>query len=564
MVPPGNAGCGILAQRSGCPVAFRHRRRTDARVPSPTTVADQSQTGAQPAPAAPTKAQHLADFKTEIGAQHAAAADKQAGRGKRGARERVLALLDEGSFDELDPFVRHRAEHFRMELNRPWGDGVVTGFGTIEGRRVAVFSQDFTVFGGSLGEAFAEKVVKLMDLAERYGCPIVGINDSAGARIQEGVEGLAGYGEVFFRNVRASGVIPQISVIAGPCAGGAVYSPAMTDFVFMVEGVGQMFITGPDVIKTVTGEDVTHEALGGADTHARVSGVAHFAAADEDDLNDRVRHLLSFLPSNNLDDPPRLDPADDPARDVPDLDSLVPEDSAKPYDMHRVLEAILDDGEFLEVQPAHAANLIAGFGRLDGYPVGVVANQPRVLAGTLDIEASIKGARFVRFCDAFNIPLVTFVDVPGFLPGTEQEYNGIIRHGSKLLYAYCEATVPKVTVITRKAYGGAYVVMCSKHLGADLNLAWPTAEIAVMGPEAAVGLLFRRDLADAPDPALRRRELIGQYEDLFASPYQAASRGYVDDVIEPRRTRARLITGLALARSKRVAAPARKHGNIPL
>jgi len=511
-----------------------------------------------------SKAAHLDDFKREVAAQHEAAAAKQAERGKRGARERVLALLDEGSFRELDPFVRHRATRFGMEENRAWGDGVVTGFGEIDGRPVAVFSQDFTVFGGSLGEAFAEKVVKVMDLAERYGCPIIGINDSAGARIQEGVEGLAGYGDVFLRNVRASGVVPQISVIAGPCAGGAVYSPAMTDFVFMVEGVGQMFITGPDVIKTVTGEEVTHEGLGGAQTHNAISGVAHFAATDEDDLNAQVRYLLSFLPSNNLDDPPRFDPTDDPAREAPELDDLVPEASTKPYDVHDVLGAILDDGVFFEVQAAYAGNIVCGFGRLDGSAVGVVANQPRVLAGTLDIAASTKAARFVRCCDAFNIPLVTFVDVPGFLPGTEQEYAGIIRHGSKLLYAYAEATVPKLTVITRKAYGGAYVVMCSKHVGADLNVAWPTAEIAVMGPEAAVGLVFRRELAAASDPAARREELVKEYEDLFASPYQAASRGYVDDVIEPRRTRPVLIRALALARSKRVVTPARKHGNIPL
>ena len=512
----------------------------------------------------PSKAEHFSDFKAKIAEQHEAAAAKQAKRGKRGAMERVLALLDPDSFVELDPFVRHRAKEFGMGRTRPFGDGVVTGFGAIDGRRVAVFSQDFTVFGGSLGEAYAEKMVKLMDLAERYGCPVIGINDSAGARIQEGVEGLAGYGDVFFRNVRASGVIPQISIIAGPCAGGAVYSPAMTDFIFMVEGIGQMFITGPDVIKTVTGEDVSHEALGGAGTHTRTSGVAHFAASDEDDLVDQVRYLLSFLPSNNLDDPPYFPPTDDPGREAAELDALVPEESSKPYDMHDVLAAVVDEGEFFEVQPEHAGNLLVGFGRLDGHSVGVVANQPRVLAGTLDIEASIKGARFVRFCDAFNIPLVTLVDVPGFLPGTEQEYNGIIRHGSKLLYAYCEATVPKLTVITRKAYGGAYVVMCSKHTGADFNVAWPTAEIAVMGPEAAVGVIFRRDLSHADDPTVRRRELVREYEDLFASPYQAASRGYIDDVIEPRRTRAWLIQALALARAKRAATPRRKHGNIPL
>jgi acetyl-CoA carboxylase carboxyltransferase component len=510
------------------------------------------------------KAERLEKLRAEIAEQHKSAAAKQAERGKRGARERVLALLDEGSFQELDPFVTHRATQFGMDRSRPFGDGVVTGFGAIDGRRVAVFSQDFTVFGGSLGEAFAEKMVKLMDLAERYGCPVIGINDSAGARIQEGVEGLAGYGEVFFRNVRASGVVPQISIIAGPCAGGAVYSPAMTDFIFMVEQTSQMFITGPDVIKTVTGETVTHEELGGASTHNHRSGVAHFSAVDEDDLVNQVRQLLSYLPSNNLDDPPYFEPTDDPGREDPTLDSLVPEISSKPYDMHMVLGAILDDGEFFEVQAVFATNIICGFGRLDGHSIGVVANQPSVLAGTLDIDASVKAARFVRFCDAFGIPLVTFVDVPGFLPGTQQEYAGIIRHGSKLLYAFAEATVPKVTVITRKAYGGAYVVMCSKHIGADFNVAWPTAEIAVMGPDAAVGLIFRRDIADADDPEARRSELVSQYEDLFASPHQAASRGYIDDVIEPRETRSWLIRALELARSKRVTTPQRRHGNIPL
>lgn len=511
-----------------------------------------------------SKSERLGERKGEIAAQHEAAADKQAKRGKRGARERVLALLDDSTFQELDPFVQHRGTQFGMAKSRPYGDGVVTGFGEIDGRKVAVFSQDFTVFGGSLGEAFAEKVVKLMDLAERYGVPVIGINDSAGARIQEGVEGLAGYGDVFFRNVRASGVIPQISIIAGPCAGGAVYSPAMTDFVFMVAGTSQMFITGPDVIKTVTGEEVTHEELGGADTHNRVSGVAHFEAADEEDLVDQVRALLSFLPANNLDDPPRYDPTDPSDREDPALDSLVPELSAKPYDMHEVLGAILDGGDFFEVQAQHAGNILCGFGRLAGQSVGIVANQPQVLAGTLDIDASVKAARFVRFCDAFNIPLVTFVDVPGFLPGTDQEYRGIIRHGSKLLYAFAEATVPKVTIITRKAYGGAYVVMCSKHIGADFNVAWPTGEIAVMGPEAAVGLIFRRELAHADDPAARKEELVQEYELLFASPYQAAARGYIDDVIEPRRTRPWLIRALDLARTKRVPPPARKHGNIPL
>jgi len=510
------------------------------------------------------KTARLATLREEIATQHAAAAAKQAARGKRGAWERVAALLDEGSFDELDPFVRHRATELGMERSRPFGDGVVTGFGRIDGRPVAVFSQDFTVFGGSLGEAYAEKLVKVMDLAERYGCPVIGINDSAGARIQEGVEGLAGYGEVFWRNARLSGVVPQISVVAGPCAGGAVYSPAMTDFVVMVEGTGQMFITGPEVIRTVTGEEVSHEGLGGAAIHHGVSGAAHFVAADEDEMNAQVRFLLSFLPSTSQEPPPSFDPTDDPERDAPALDDLIPEASTTPYDVHDLLVAVLDDGEFFESQAPFAPNIVCGFGRLDGHAVGVVANQPRVLAGTLDIAASEKAARFVRSCDAFNVPLVTFVDVPGFLPGVEQEHQGIIRRGSKLLYAYAEATTPKVTVITRKAYGGAYVVMCSKHLGADANFAWPTAEIAVMGPEAAVGLVFRRELAEATDPATRRRELIADYEERFASPYQAASRGYVDDVIAPRETRRRLIRALALARTKRVSLPRRKHGNIPL
>lgn len=513
---------------------------------------------------ATSKAERLATLKKEIAAQHTAAAEKQATRGKRGARERVLALLDEGSFDELDPFVKHRATQFGIDHSHPFGDGVVTGFGTIDGRLVGVFSQDFTVFGGSLGEAFAEKMVKMMDLAERYGCPIIGINDSAGARIQEGVEGLAGYGEVFFRNVRASGVVPQISIIAGPCAGGAVYSPAMTDFTFMVEGTSQMFITGPDVIKTVTGESVTHEQLGGADTHTRVSGVAHFSSPTEDEMYEQVRRLLSFIPSNNLEDAPRVETDDDPTRESPELDALVPEVSTKAYDMRDVITAVVDDGDFMEIQPAHAANIIIGFGRLDGYSVGIVANQPRVLAGTLDIDASVKGARFVRFCDAFNIPLVVFEDVPGFLPGTDQEYRGIIRHGSKLLYAFSEATVPKVTVITRKAYGGAYVVMNSKHIGADFNVAWPMAEIAVMGNDAAVNLLFRRELAQAEDPVALKAELNHQYADLFATPYQAASRGYIDDVIEPHTTRPWLVRALRIARNKRVNTPARKHGNVPL
>jgi acetyl-CoA carboxylase carboxyltransferase component len=510
------------------------------------------------------KAELRAHRAAEVAAQHEAAAAKQAARGKRGARQRVLALLDDDSFQELDPFVQSRASEFGMDRSRPYGDGVVTGFGTIDGRRVAVFSQDFTVYGGSLGEAFAEKLVKLMDLAAQYGIPVIGINDSAGARIQEGVEGLAGYGEVFYRNVRLSGVVPQISAIAGPCAGGAVYSPAMTDFVAMVEGVGQMFITGPDVIRTVTGEEVTHEELGGAVAHMRHSGVAHLVAADEDELNAQLRALLSFLPSNNLEDPPWFAPDDDPEREAPELDTIAPEASAKPYDMHDVLSAVLDDGEFFEIQAGYAPNIICGFGRLDGHAIGVVANQPRHLAGTIDIAASEKAARFVRTCDAFNVPLVVFVDVPGFLPGIEQEHEGIIRRGSKLLFAFAEATVPRITVITRKAYGGAYVVMNSKHIGADFAIAWPTAEIAVMGPEAAVGLVFRRELAEADDPAAKRAELVANYEDRFASPWQAAGRGYIDDVIAPRQTRPWLIRALALARSKRVATPPRKHGNIPL
>jgi acetyl-CoA carboxylase carboxyltransferase component len=512
----------------------------------------------------PDPTAHFHALRAELDAQHANAAEKQAGRGKRGARERVLALLDPDSFTELDPWKRHRAHDLGMDRARPLGDGVVTGWGEIDGRPVAVFSQDFTVFGGSLGEAFAEKIVKVMDLAETMGIPVVGINDSAGARIQEGVEGLAGYGEVFYRNVRLSGVVPQISVIAGPCAGGAVYSPAMTDVVLMVEGVGQMFITGPDVIKTVTGEDVAMEALGGAQVHHATSGVAHLVAPDEDAGNELVRAVLSYLPTNNLEEPPWAAPEDDPEREAPELDDLIPAQPNRPYDVHDLLGAVLDDGGFLELQAAFAPNMVCGFGRLDGFPVGVVANQPKHLAGTLDIAASEKAARFVRFCDAFNVPLLVFVDVPGFLPGLAQEHEGIIRRGSKLLYAFAEATVARFTVITRKAYGGAYVVMNSKHVGADLNLAWPTAEVAVMGSDAAVGLVFRRELAEAADPEARRAELIADYRERFAAPWQAAGRGYVDDVIAPRETRPRLIRALRLARSKRPSAPRRKHGNIPL
>ena len=492
------------------------------------------------------------------------AKEKQHAKGKLTARERIDLLLDEGSFVELDRFALHRSDLFGMENNRIPGDGVVTGHGTIDGRAVVVFSQDFTVFGGSLGEVFAEKICKVMDLAVKMGCPVIGINDSGGARIQEGVVSLAGYADIFYRNVRASGVIPQISLIAGPCAGGAVYSPAITDFVVMVRDIAKMYITGPDVIKTVTGEQVTHEELGGADTHERRSGVAHFAADSEEDAIEDVRRLLSFIPSNNLDDPPYEPPADDPDREEPRLATLIPALSTKPYDIIEVITAVVDDEDFFEVQPHYAPNIVIGFARLDGRPVGVVANQPKHLAGTLDINSSEKAARFVRFCDAFNIPLVTFVDVPGFLPGTAQEYGGIIRHGAKLLYAYAEATVPKVTVITRKAYGGAYDVMCSKHIGADFNYAWPTAEIAVMGSAAAVNLLYRRELAAASDPTAEAAALTAEYAARFANPYEAAQRGYVDDVIEPHHTRPTLINALRVARTKREVGPARKHGNIPL
>ena len=492
------------------------------------------------------------------------AAEFQHERGKRTARERVTLLLDADSFQEQDMFAVHRNELFGMADRRVPGDGVVTGFGAIGGRPVAVFSQDFTVFGGSLGEVFAEKIVKLMDMAVRLGIPIIGINDSGGARIQEGVVSLAGYADIFYRNVRASGVIPQISIIAGPCAGGAVYSPAITDFIFMVRGTGKMYITGPDVIKTVTGEQVSHEELGGADTHSGISGVAHFAADDEDAVFEAVRWLLEYIPSNNLEEAPTVTPQDDPHRQDAALDEVIPVSPMKPYDMLEVLHAVLDDGEFLEVQSAYARNILVGFGRLDGRSIGVVANQPRHMAGTLDINSSTKAARFVRFCDAFNIPLLTFVDVPGFLPGTDQEFSGIIRHGAKLLYAYAEATVPKITVITRKAYGGAYDVMCSKHIGADFNYAWPSAEIAVMGPSAAVSIIFRKELASAADPHAKAAELTSDYLRRFANPYYAAERGYIDAVIEPRETRPTLIRAFALAASKREPRPARKHGNIPL
>ncbi len=489
---------------------------------------------------------------------------RQHEKGKLTARERLDLLLDRGSFVETDPFAVHRSHDFGMERNRPPGDGVVTGYGTIDGRRVFVASQDFTVFGGSLGEVHAQKICKVQDLAMSTGAPFIQINDSGGARIQEGAASLAGYGHVFERNVRASGVIPQISVIMGPCAGGAVYSPAITDFTFMVRDTSHMFITGPEVIKAVTGEEVSFEELGGAMTHASRSGVASFVAQDEEECLAMVRHLLSYLPSNNLEDPPSYAVVDDPERRDEGLTHLVPDSPKEPYDMHEVIRRVVDDGDFFEVFPFWAMNIVIGFARLDGRTVGVVANQPKVLAGTLDIESSEKASRFVRFCDAFNIPLVTFVDVPGFLPGKEQEFGGIIRHGAKLLYAFAEATVPRMTVITRKAYGGAYLVMNSKHLRADVSFAWPTAEIAVMGPEGAVNVVFRKEIEKAEDPAARREELIAEYQRRFANPYVAAERGFVDDVIEPAETRPRLIRALRMLATKREAVPARKHGNIPL
>jgi len=493
-----------------------------------------------------------------------AAVERQHARGKLTARERLERLLDPGSFVELDMLARHRAHGFGIEETRPLTDGIVTGWGTIDGRKVFVFSQDFTVFGGALGEVFAEKIHKVMDLAESVGCPMIGINDGAGARIQEGVVSLDAYGGIFYRNVKSSGVIPQISVIMGPCAGGAVYSPALTDFVFMVKGTSHMFITGPDVVKTVTGEDVTQEELGGAMTHASKSGVCTFVADDEDSCLEQVRYLLSFLPQNNLEDPPFFETEDEPLRRCEDIVALIPDSPNQPYDMKEVIRRVVDDGDFFEVQPFWAMNIVCGFARIDGHVVGIVGNQPQVLAGTLDIDASEKAARFVRTCDAFNIPLVTFVDVPGFLPGTDQEYGGIIRHGAKLLYAYCESTVPRVQVITRKAYGGAYVVMNSKSIGADLAFAWPSAEVAVMGSQGAVNVIFRKEIAAAEDPDARRAELIDEYTERFANPYGAAERGYVDDVIDPRDTRIVLVKALNLLRTKREQLPARKHGNVPL
>ncbi|MBF8289674.1 MAG: acyl-CoA carboxylase subunit beta [Chloroflexi bacterium] len=494
----------------------------------------------------------------------AARIERQHAAGKLTARERLELLLDAGSFVELDAFVTHRSSDFGTGEQRILGDGVVTGHGSIDGRLVFVFSQDFTVFGGSLSEAYAEKICKVMDLALKVGAPIVGLNDSGGARIQEGVASLGGYADIFLRNVMASGVVPQISVIMGPCAGGAVYSPAITDFTIMVEGTSYMFVTGPNVVKSVTHESVDSEALGGSTVHTTKSGVAHLAAHDEAEAIEAVRRILAHLPQNNLAQPHVTDTSDPVDRMDPELDDIIPDDPQLPYDMHDVLSRVVDDGEFLEIQPGWARNIIIGFARLGGRSVGIVAQQPAVLAGALDIDASIKAARFVRTCDCFNVPIVTLVDVPGFLPGVAQEHGGIIRHGAKLLYAYCEATVPKVTVITRKAYGGAYDVMSSRHVRGDMNFAWPTAEIAVMGAEGAVNVIFKDAIGAAADPAAERRRLVAEYEDGFANPYIAASRGYVDDVLRPSETRPRLIRALEMLADKRDTNPRKKHGNIPL
>jgi acetyl-CoA carboxylase carboxyltransferase component len=490
--------------------------------------------------------------------------ERQHEKGKLTARERVELLLDRGSFRELDMFVTHRTTGFGMEDKQFLGDSVVTGWGTIDGRLVYVFSQDFTVFGGSLGEVHAEKVCKIMDMAMKNGAPVIGLNDSGGARIQEGVVSLGAYADIFLRNVLASGVVPQISAVMGPCAGGAVYSPAMTDFIFMVKNTSHMFITGPEVIKAVTREEVTFEELGGAVTHSTRSGVAHFAADSEEDCLYNVRRLLSFIPQNNMSDPPFVPSDDDPGRRDAALDTIVPDSPNKPYDMTEIIRRVVDDGDFLEVHEGYARNIIVGFARLGGFSVGIVGQQPAVLAGVLDIDSSKKGARFVRFCDAFNIPIITFVDVPGFLPGVAQEHGGIITNGAKLLYAYCEATVPKITIITRKAYGGAYDVMSSKHIRGDVNYAWPTAEIAVMGPEGAVNIIFRQEITESDDSEARRDALVEEYREKFANPYVAAARGYVDDIIEPSDTRPRLIEALQMLQNKRDANPPKKHGNMPL
>lgn len=498
----------------------------------------------------------LGGGKERIEAQHK--------RGKLTARERLNVLLDEGTFEELDSLVVHRATDFGLDKQRFYGDAVVTGFGKVDGRLVYVFSQDFTVFGGSLSEAVGEKICKVMDLAMKMGAPLIGINDGGGARIQEGVVSLKGYGDIFTRNVLASGVIPQISLIMGPCAGGGVYSPAITDFIFMTQGTSQMYITGPDVVRAVTHEEVTHEELGGAHVHSTRTGIAHFSLENEEDCLAEVRRLVSFLPANNLEDPPYAESGDPPDRPCDELLRLVPEDPQKPYDVRKVIETILDDGDFMEVHAGWAKSIAVGFGRMNGRVVGVVANNPMHMAGVLDVDSSRKGARFVRFCDAFNIPIVTLVDVPGYLPGTGQEYGGIIVHGAKLLYAYAEATVPKITVILRKDYGGAYLVMGSKHLRADVNYSWPNAEIAVMGPDGAANIIFRREIEAASDPEAKRKDLIVEYRKNFANPYIAAARGFVDDVIDPRHTRVKVIRALEMLQNKTDTNPRKKHGNIPL
>ena len=511
-----------------------------------------------------TKIQNLNNLKAESllgGGQ--TRIDTQHKKGRLTARERLDLLLDKGSFREVDPFVVHRTYDFDLDKQKYMGDSVVTGWGTIEGRLVYVFSQDFTVFGGSLGEVHAEKICKIMDMAMKNGAPIIGLNDSGGARIQEGVVALAGYSDIFLRNTMASGVIPQISAIMGPCAGGAVYSPALTDYIFMTRDTSYMFVTGPDVVKAVTHEEVTQEELGGASVHSEKSGVCHVAADSEADTLYLIRKLLGYLPQNNMEDAPFIQ-SDDPLRMDEELNNIIPDDANRPYDIKEVISKIMDNGQFYEIHENYAQNIVVGFARLGGHSVGIVANQPAVLAGVLDIDASEKAARFVRFCDAFNIPIITFEDVPGFLPGTFQEHHGIIRSGAKLLYAFCEATVPKLTVITRKAYGGAYCVMSSKHIRSDVNLAWPTAEIAVMGPDGAVNIIFRKELDKASDPVAKKAELVADYKEKFANPYVAAQRGYIDDVIEPKETRPRLINALEMLSNKRDANPAKKHGNIPL
>jgi len=512
-----------------------------------------------------TKTQHLREqkVKSRLGGG-TERIDSQHKKGRLTARERIDLLLDKGSFREVDAFVQHRTHDFNLDKQKYMSDSVVTGWGTIEGRLVYVFSQDFTVFGGSLGEVHAEKICKIMDMAMKNGAPVIGLNDSGGARIQEGVVALGGYADIFLRNTLASGVIPQISAIMGPCAGGAVYSPALTDFIFMVRNSSYMFVTGPDVVKTVTHEEVSFEDLGGASVHSEKSGVCHIAADSEGDALYLIRKLLGYLPQNNMEDPPFIIGGDDPLRMDEALGTMIPDDPGKPYDMKDIIRSVVDNGQFFEIHENYAQNVVVGFARLGGHSVGIVANQPAVLAGVLDIDASEKAARFVRFCDSFNIPIITFVDVPGFLPGTVQEHHGIIRSGAKLLYAYCEATVPKLTVITRKAYGGAYDVMSSKHIRGDLNLAWPSAEIAVMGPDGAVSIIFRKELEKAKDRVRKKAELVAEYREKFASPYVAAERGYIDDVIEPRETRPRLINALEMLSNKRDANPAKKHGNIPL